>query len=67
MHADSVLNTVAFSFPFTWIWKMSVLYIAVALALVVATIAILAFVVQVKTDQLMGLDTPARSMLHDEE
>jgi cbb3-type cytochrome oxidase maturation protein len=46
---------------------MSVLYIAIPVALVVAAIAIVAFVVQVKTGQYDDLETPAHRMLFDDE
>lgn len=46
---------------------MSVLYIAVPLALVVALIAVIAFVIQVRTGQYDDLETPAHRMLFDDE
>lgn len=45
---------------------MSVLYIAIPVALVVALIAVLAFVYQVKSGQYDDLETPAHRMLYDE-
>ncbi len=45
---------------------MSVLYIAIPVALVVASIAVVAFIIQVRNGQYDDLDTPARRMLYDE-
>lgn len=45
---------------------MSVLYIALPVALVLATIAVIAFVVQVRSGQLDDLDTPPRRILFDD-
>jgi cbb3-type cytochrome oxidase maturation protein len=45
---------------------MSVLYIAIPLALIIAFIAIVAFVVQVRTGQYDDLETPAQRMLFDD-
>ena len=45
---------------------MSVLYIAIPVALVVALIAVIAFVAQVRNGQYDDLETPARRMLFDD-
>jgi cbb3-type cytochrome oxidase maturation protein len=45
---------------------MSVLYLAIPVALVVALIAVIAFVVQVRNGQYDDLETPARRMLFDD-
>ena len=45
---------------------MSVLYIAIPVALVVALIAVIAFVVQVRNGQYDDLETPAHRMLFDD-
>ncbi|MFT5300241.1 MAG: cbb3-type cytochrome oxidase maturation protein [Mariniblastus sp.] len=45
---------------------MSVLYIALPVALIVAVIAVVAFVVQVKSGQFDDLETPPRRMLFDD-
>lgn len=45
---------------------MSVLYIALPVALVVALIAVIAFVVQVRSGQFDDLETPPRRMLFDD-
>lgn len=45
---------------------MSVLYIAIPVALVVALIAVIAFVVQVRGGQYDDLETPAHRMLFDD-
>jgi cbb3-type cytochrome oxidase maturation protein len=45
---------------------MSVLYIAVPVALVLAVIAVVAFVVQVRSGQFDDLETPPRRMLFDD-
>ncbi len=45
---------------------MSVLYIAIPVALVMALVAVITFVVQVRNGQYDDLDTPARRMLYDE-
>ena len=45
---------------------MSVLYIALPVAIVVALIAVIAFVVQVRTGQYDDLETPPRRMLFDD-
>jgi cbb3-type cytochrome oxidase maturation protein len=45
---------------------MSVLYIAIPIALVIALVAVIAFVFQVRNGQYDDLDTPARRMLYDE-
>jgi cbb3-type cytochrome oxidase maturation protein len=46
--------------------RMSVLYIAIPVALVVALIAVIAFVVQVRGGQYDDLETPAHRMLFDD-
>jgi len=45
---------------------MSVLYIAVPIALVVALVAAIAFVIQVRNGQYDDLETPAQRMLFDD-
>jgi cbb3-type cytochrome oxidase maturation protein len=45
---------------------MSVLYLAIPVALIVALIAVIAFVVQVRNGQYDDLETPARRMLFDD-
>lgn len=45
---------------------MSVLYIALPVALVLAVIAVIAFVVQVRSGQFDDLETPPRRMLFDD-
>ena len=45
---------------------MSVLYIAIPIALIVAALAVIAFVAQVRSGQYDDLETPARRMLHDD-
>ena len=45
---------------------MSVLYVAVPVALIVALVAVIAFVVQVRTGQYDDLETPAHRMLYDD-
>ena len=45
---------------------MSVIYVALPIALVVALIAVIAFVVQVRSGQFDDLDTPPRRMLFDD-
>jgi cbb3-type cytochrome oxidase maturation protein len=45
---------------------MSVLYIAVPVALLIALIAVVAFVYQVRSGQFDDLDTPPRRMLFDD-
>lgn len=45
---------------------MSVLYIALPVALVLAVIAVVAFVVQVRSGQFDDLETPPRRMLFDD-
>jgi cbb3-type cytochrome oxidase maturation protein len=45
---------------------MSVLYIALPIALVLAFIAVIAFVVQVRNGQFDDLETPPRRMLFDD-
>ena len=45
---------------------MSVLYIAIPVALFIALIAIVAFVVQVRSGQFDDLETPARRILFDD-
>jgi cbb3-type cytochrome oxidase maturation protein len=46
---------------------MSVLYIALPIALIVALIAIITFVVQVRSGQYDDLETPPQRMLFDDE
>ncbi|QEG20424.1 cbb3-type cytochrome oxidase assembly protein CcoS [Mariniblastus fucicola] len=46
---------------------MSVLYIALPVALVIALIAIITFVTQVRNGQYDDLDTPQYRMLFDDE
>ena len=45
---------------------MSVLYIALPIALVLGIIAVIAFVMQVRSGQFDDLDTPQRRMLFDD-
>ncbi len=45
---------------------MSVLYIALPIALVLALIAVVAFVLQVRNGQFDDLETPPRRMLFDD-
>lgn len=45
---------------------MSVIYIALPIALVVAAIAVITFVVQVRNGQFDDLETPPRRMLFDD-
>ncbi len=45
---------------------MSVLYIAVPVALLVAAVAVVTFVIQVRDGQYDDLDTPARRILFDD-
>ena len=45
---------------------MSVLYVALPVALILAVIAVIAFVVQVRTGQFDDLETPPRRMLFDD-
>ena len=45
---------------------MSVLYVALPVALVLAVIAVIAFVVQVRSGQFDDLETPPRRMLFDD-
>ena len=45
---------------------MSVLYIALPVALALAVIAVVAFVVQVRSGQFDDLETPPRRMLFDD-
>lgn len=45
---------------------MSVLYIALPVALVLAVIAVIAFVMQVRGGQFDDLETPPRRMLFDD-
>lgn len=45
---------------------MSVLYIALPVALLLAAIAVIAFVVQVRSGQFDDLETPPRRILFDE-
>jgi cbb3-type cytochrome oxidase maturation protein len=45
---------------------MSVLFIALPVALVLAVIAVVAFVVQVRSGQFDDLETPPRRMLFDD-
>lgn len=46
---------------------MSVLYIALPVALIVALVAIITFVVQVRSGQYDDLETPPQRMLFDDE
>lgn len=46
---------------------MSVLYIAIPVALLIAAIAVIAFVIQVRNGQFDDLETPAHRMLFDDE
>lgn len=46
---------------------MSVLYVALPIALVVALIAIITFVLLVRSGQYDDLDTPPQRMLFDDE
>ena len=45
---------------------MSVLFIAVPVALLLALVAVIAFVVQVRNGQYDDLETPSRRMLYDD-
>jgi cbb3-type cytochrome oxidase maturation protein len=45
---------------------MSVLYIAVPIALLLALIAVIAFIVQVRSGQFDDLETPPRRILFDD-
>ena len=45
---------------------MSVLYVALPVALVLAVVAVVAFVVQVRSGQFDDLETPPRRMLYDD-
>ena len=45
---------------------MSVIYIALPIALLVALIAVIAFVMQVRSGQFDDLETPPRRMLFDD-
>ena len=45
---------------------MSVIYIALPIALLIALIAVIAFVVQVRSGQFDDLETPPRRMLFDD-
>ena len=45
---------------------MSVLYIALPIALLIALIAVIAFIVQVRSGQFDDLETPPRRMLFDD-
>jgi cbb3-type cytochrome oxidase maturation protein len=45
---------------------MSVLYVALPVALLLAIIAVIAFVVQVRSGQFDDLETPPRRMLFDD-
>ncbi len=45
---------------------MSVLYVALPVALFLAVIAVIAFVMQVRTGQLDDLETPPRRILFDD-
>ena len=46
---------------------MSVLFVAIPVALVIAAIAIVTFVVQVRSGQYDDLETPAHRILFDDE
>lgn len=45
---------------------MSVLFIAIPIALLLALVAVIAFVVQVRNGQYDDLETPSRRMLYDD-
>ena len=45
---------------------MSVLYIAIPIALLIASVALVAFVILVANGQYDDLETPPRRMLHDD-
>ena len=45
---------------------MSVLYIALPIALLIALIAVITFIVQVRSGQFDDLETPPRRMLFDD-
>ena len=45
---------------------MSILYIALPVALILAIIAVIVFVVQVRSGQFDDLETPPRRMLYDD-
>ena len=45
---------------------MSVLYVAIPVALVIAMIAVVTFVIQVRDGQYDDLETPAQRMLFDD-
>jgi cbb3-type cytochrome oxidase maturation protein len=46
---------------------MSVLFIALPVALIIATLAVILFVIQVRSGQYDDLDTPPRRMLFDDD
>ena len=46
---------------------MSVIYVALPIALVLALIAVIAFVVQVRSGQFDDLDTPAMRVVMDDD
>ena len=45
---------------------MSVVYIALPIALILAALAVLAFIIQVRSGQYDDLETPPRRMLYDD-
>lgn len=45
---------------------MSVVYFALPVALILAIIAVIAFIVQVRSGQFDDLETPPRRMLYDD-
>jgi cbb3-type cytochrome oxidase maturation protein len=45
---------------------VSIVYIALPVALILAIIAVIAFIVQVRSGQFDDLDTPPRRMLYDD-
>ncbi len=45
---------------------MSIVYIALPVALVLAIIAVIAFIVQVRSGQFDDLETPPRRILYDD-
>ncbi len=46
---------------------MSVLYVALPVAILLAVVAVIAFVVQVRSGQFDDLETPPRRMLFDDQ
>ena len=45
---------------------MSVLFVAIPIALIIATISVIAFVIQVRSGQFDDLETPAQRILFDD-